>query len=213
MKDENDALVRNDTWAPVQLPPDRHPIGCKWVFRVKENLDGSINKHKAQLVAKGFHQRSSFDYNEIFSPVVKPMTTHIIITLALTHHWPLKQLDINNAFLNGLLDEDVYLTQPPSFEDPNKTLVCKLNKAIYGLKQALRAWFDRLKSTLLQLGFKASKSDPSLFIQSIDSMVVYILVYVDDIIVTALGDLDYFFGIEVKPQPDGSLVLTQAKYP
>ena len=92
-------------------------------------------------------------FHETFSPVIKPVTIRVILTLAITHKWPLQQLDVNNAFLNGLLEEEVYMTQPPGFESSDKSLVCKLNKAIYGLKQAPKAWFERLKVTLLKFGF------------------------------------------------------------
>jgi histone deacetylase 1/2 len=163
MTEEFQALKRNETWTLVPLPPNRKAIGCKWVFRTKENPDGTINKYKARLVAKGFHQLQGFDFNETFSPVIKPITVRLILSLAVSYKWPLKQLDINNAFLNGLLKEEVYMVQPPGFEASDSNLVCKLNKALYGLKQAPRQWFDRLTSTLLQFGFKASKCDPSLF--------------------------------------------------
>ena len=175
MKIEFEALLNNNTWTLVHLPPNRNAIGCKWVFRVKENPDGSINKYKARLVAKGFHQRLGYDYNETFSPVIKPVTVRLILTLAVTFRWPIQQLDVNNAFLNGLLDEEVFMVQPPGFESVNKHLVCKLNKAIYGLKQAPRAWFDKLKATLISFTFQPSKCDPSLFVFSQDSKIIYIL--------------------------------------
>ena len=202
----------------VELPSDKIAIGCKWVFRLKQNPDGSVNKYKACLVAKGFHQRLGHDYNENFSPVIKPVTVRIILTLAISIKWPLQQLDVNNAFLNVVLEEEVYMQQPSSFENSNKQLVCRLNKAIYGLKQAPRAWYDKLKHTLLQFQFVPSKCDPSLFVYSKAGSMVYILIYVDDIIITGsdsklirtlvsqlnsvsslkdLGDLDYFLGIEV----------------
>lgn len=116
MQDEYDALLKNGTWSLVPLPPNRTAIGCKWVFRVKENPDGSVQRYKARLVAKGFHQQPGFDYTETFSPVVKPITIRILLTLVVTHNWPIQQLDVNNAFLNGILDEEVYMTQPPGFE-------------------------------------------------------------------------------------------------
>nr|KYP41292.1 Retrovirus-related Pol polyprotein from transposon TNT 1-94 [Cajanus cajan] len=233
MQTEYNALLSNGTWSLVHLPPHRTAIGCKWVFRVKENPDGTVQKYKARLVAKGFNQQFGFDYNETFTPVIKPVIVRLILTLALTHHWPLQQLDVNNAFLNDTLDEEVYMTQPLGFETSDKNLVCKLHKAIYGLKQAPHAWFEKLKSTLLQFNFQASKCDPSLFVYSHANNVIYILVYVDDIIITGnnskllhtlvsqlhstfslkdVGDLDYFLGIEVKTQSDGSLILTQSKY-
>jgi histone deacetylase 1/2 len=112
MQAEYDALIQNKTWSIVSLPPHRQAIGCKWVFRVKENPDGSVNRYKARLVAKGFHQRQGFDFTETFSPVVKPATIRLILTIAITHKWSIQQLDVNNAFLNGILDEEVYMAQP-----------------------------------------------------------------------------------------------------
>jgi hypothetical protein len=233
MHSEYDALLKNNAWTYVTLPSNRVPVGCKWVFRIKENPDGTVNKYKARLVAKGFHQRYGDDYTETISHVIKPVTVRTILSLALSKGWHLHQLDVNNAFLNGTLEEKVYMTQPPGYEHTNKSLVCKLNKALYGLKQAPRAWFDKLQTTLLQFGFYASKCDPSLFIYSKDNCLIYMIVYVDDIIVTGnntpllqqlvsqlnsafslkdLGTLDYFLGIEVKPQSNGSLLITQSKY-
>lgn len=210
----------------MPLPPDRKAIGWKWVFQLKENADGLINKFKARFVAKGFNQVQGFD----FSPVVKPVTIRLILTLAVINQWKLFQLDVNNAFLNGLLNESVYMSQPPGFKDSNSSLVWRLNRALYGLKQAPREWFERLQFTLIQFGFVASKHDPSLFIYAAS---VYLLVYVDDIIISGssiqliqqltsqlnakfslkqLGQLDYFVGIEVKTLSDSSLLLTQSKY-
>jgi len=188
---------------------------------------------KARLVAKGFHQVHGFDFHETFSPVIKPVTILIILTLALSNGWKLFQLDVNNAFLNGSLEEFVFMIQPPGFEAADKSLVCKLNKAIYGLKQAPRQWFDRLKSTLLQFGFVGSKSDSSLFIYRQQMHIVYLLVYVDDIILTGsstspiqqltsklntafslkqLGHLDNFLGLEIKYLSNNSIFMTQSKY-
>jgi histone deacetylase 1/2 len=233
MQEEYDALLQNKTWSLVPLPSHRQAIGCKWVFRVKENPDGSVSRYKARLVAKGFHQRQGFDFTETFSPVVKPVTIRLILTIALTHKWSIQQLDVNNAFLNGLLEEEVYMTQPPGFDSTDSSLVCKLHKALYGLKQAPRQWFERLQGALLQLGFHSSKCDPSLFTYQSQDNTVYLLVYVDDIIITSnnssllqsliqklnhafslkhLGTLDYFLGIEVNQLPTGSLLLTQSKY-
>lgn len=233
MQSEFDALCKNNTWSLVPLPPNRQSIGCKWVFRIKENPDGSISRYKARLVAKGFHQKQGFDFNETFSPVVKPVTIRLILTMALTHKWSIQQLDVNNAFLNGLLHEEVYMDQPPGFITSDSSLVCRLHKALYGLKQAPRQWFERLQAALLKLQFKPSKCDPSLFIFASHGSTVYLLVYVDDIIITSnnttlltsiinklnsdfslkhLGNLDYFLGIEVKPSAQGSMFLTQTKY-
>ena len=184
MDEEFAALMRNKTWKLVQLPPNRRAIGSKWVFRVKYHPDGSISKYKARLVAQGFNQREGFDFTETFSPVVKPTTIRLILTLALSRGWSIRQLDVNNAFLNGDLQEDVYMVQPKGFEVEGTRLVCKLTKALYGLKQAPRAWFSKLSSALQQYGFKFTRSDVSLFTQTTTSSITYILVYVDDIIIT-----------------------------
>ena len=124
MQEEYNALLKSRTWDLIPLPANRQAIGCKWVFRVKENADGSINKFKARLVAKGFHQIHSFDFHETFSPMVKPIAILVALTLALSQGWELFQLDVNNAFLNGLLEESVFMTQPLSFEVGDKSLVC-----------------------------------------------------------------------------------------
>lgn len=131
MIEELQALQRNQTWTLVSLPPNRQAIGCKWVFRVKENSDGSIQRYKARLVAKGFNQKEGFDYHKTFSPVVKPISIRIILTLALTYGWKINQLDVHNAFLHGASEEEVFMRQPPGFEHTDKTLVCKLNRAFW----------------------------------------------------------------------------------
>lgn len=139
MLKEFQALQQNNTWTIVPLPPNRCAIGCKWLFKVKENPDGSIQRYKARLVAKGFNQEAGLDFTETCSPVVKLVTIRVILTLALAYNWPINQLDVRNVFLNGNLKEDIYMQQPPGFEQADKTFVCKLNKALYGLKQAPRA--------------------------------------------------------------------------
>lgn len=140
IKDEYSALQRNETWTLVLTEATTKLIGNKWVFRVKYNLDGSISKYKARLVAKEFHQTYGVDFFKAFGPVVKPCTIRIVLSLVVMHHWLIRQLDVNNAFLNGLLTEDVFMHQPESFINSQfPTHVCKLNKVLYGLKQALRA--------------------------------------------------------------------------
>ncbi|KAJ9568078.1 hypothetical protein OSB04_004044 [Centaurea solstitialis] len=185
MQEEYDALLRNQTWSLV--PPESVPnlVGSKWVFRTKFKPNGTIDRLKARLVAKGFHQRPGLDYIETFSPVVKPATLRLVLSLASSQNWPLRQLDINNAFLQGTLTESVYMSQPPGFVDPSFSHhVCKLNKAIYGLRQASRAWYNELKSFLISAHFKPTISDPSLFVRHSNTSPIYILVYVDDIIIT-----------------------------
>jgi histone deacetylase 1/2 len=231
---EHEALAQNHTWKLVPRPKGKNIIGCKWVvYKVKRKADGSVDRYKARLVAKGFKQRYGIDYEDTFSPVVKAATIRLILALAVSNGWSLRQLDVQNAFLHGVLDEEVYMDQPPSFiNQSHPGYVCKLEKALYGLKQAPRAWYARLCAKLISLGFKPSREDTSLFYYSRGGHTIFILVYVDDIIVASssqeatkallsdmkkdfalkdLGDLHYFLGIEVKRDPDG-LVLSQGKY-
>lgn len=137
MQEKYKALKNNHNWGLVSLPP----IGKLWVengfFKVKENLNGSVHRYKACLMTKGFHQVFGFDFNETFSPIVKHVTIRIVLAFAITYQQEIFQLGVGNAFLNGLLEEDIFMQQPPGSEHQNKTLVCKLNKALYGLKQAL----------------------------------------------------------------------------
>lgn len=219
MADEYSALLRNGTWTLVPPPSQSNVVDCKWVYKVKRDQTGAITRYKARLVAKGFNQQPGIDYTETFSPAVKTTTIRVVLSLAVTKQWPLRQLDIQNAFLHGDLKETVYLKQPPGFVDSQKPAhVCLLHKSLYGLKQAPRAWFQRLSSALLSLGFRGSRTDPSLFIYCVNGTLLYMLVYVDDIILTGnnssaidhvvrslsksfavqdMGSLTYFLGIEV----------------
>ncbi|KAL8107926.1 hypothetical protein AgCh_024361 [Apium graveolens] len=186
MDDEINALMRNNTWILTPFKPSMNVIGCKWVFRVKRKSDGSLDRYKARLVAKGFNQKEGIDYYDTFSPVVKPCTIRMILSLSVSRKWPIHQLDVQNAFLHGNLNEEVYMRQPPGYIDQRfPDYVCKLIKSIYGLKQASRTWYQRLSSYLLEIGFISSKVDSSLFILNGHSGTAYMLVYVDDIIVTA----------------------------
>jgi hypothetical protein len=176
MQTEFNALLQNRTWSLVPPYPSQNIVRCKWVFKLKRKADGSIERHKARLVAKGFHQQAGVDYGETYSPVVKPTTIQTVLSLAYSAGWSMKQIDIQNAFLHGLLSEDVYMVQPPGFVHSTfPKHVCKLQKAIYGLKQAPRAWFSRLSDKLLQLGFVGSKDDTSLFIYRTKTFTMYLL--------------------------------------
>jgi hypothetical protein len=176
MSFELTALMRHDTWELVPCSDSIKSVGCKWVFRVKHHPDGSINIFKALLVAKGYNQRLDLDYTNTFNPVVKPATIQPILTIVVMHGWSLQQMDVYNAFLHGDLFETIFMLQPPGFKDSTKPHhVCHLKKAIYGLKQAPKAWFTTFKAAITQLYFLQSKADPSLtnVIYSTDSHKCY----------------------------------------
>jgi len=203
------------------------------VFKIKLNSDGTIARYKARLVAKVFHQQAGTDYLETFSPVIKPATVRLVLAIAVSCYWPLRQLDVSNAFLHGHLKKEVYMQQPFGYVDAiYPTYVCKLHKSFYGLKQAPRAWFERFTFHLLHLGFTASFADSSLFIFQSKSTLIYLLLYVDDIIITwnnskhvsslittlisvfelkDLSALNYFLGVQISWTQFG-LTLTQSKY-
>jgi histone deacetylase 1/2 len=165
METEFAALQQNNTWRLVPPRSGVNIIDCKWVFKINQKSDGSIERYKARLVAKGFKQRYGLDYEDTFSHVVKPATIRLLLSMALTQGWHLRQLDIQNTFLYVVLEEEVFMWQPPGFEDPAyATHLCRLDKDLYGLKQAPCAWHARLSSVLTSLGFSASTADTSLFI-------------------------------------------------
>uniref|UniRef100_A0A2N9EUM6 Uncharacterized protein n=1 Tax=Fagus sylvatica TaxID=28930 RepID=A0A2N9EUM6_FAGSY len=174
---EFDALLANHTWTLCPRLLHKNVIRNKWVYKLKQYFDGSIERYKARLVAKGFDQRDGIDYFETFSPVIKPTTLRLVLAIAISRAWPVRQLDISNAFLHGVLDEEVFMEQPQGFIDKTKPdHVCRLQKAIYGLKQAPRAWFTRLSHALISLGFTESVVDHSLFIFHRDATLIYFLV-------------------------------------
>ncbi|GJT37724.1 putative RNA-directed DNA polymerase [Tanacetum coccineum] len=232
MNNEMDALYRNDTWEIVELPFGRKAIGGKWVYKIKYKSSGDIDRYKARYVAKGYNQKEGIDFDETFSPVVKIVTVRCVINLAVQYDWSIFQLDVNNAFLYGDLDETVYMSLPEGFFNPRDNRVCRLKKSLYGLKQAPRQWNAKLTQTLIEHGFIQSKSDYSLFTKSESGKFMVLLVYVDDIIITGnnvdeiekfkkylnskfmikdLGKLKYFMGIEVI-DTDRGLCLSQRKY-
>jgi hypothetical protein len=208
MNAEFDALLKNETRSLVPFLPSMNIVGYKWIFIIKRKVNGDIERYKARLVAKVFRQQPGIDFAETYSPVVK----HIIHLLSI------RQVDVSNALLYGHLQETVYMAQPLGFQHPQyPSAIYKLCKAIYGLKQAPHAWFSRLSSRLLDLKFTSSKLDSSLFIYKTQGITIYVLIYVDDIIITNshpaaifqlirdlhasfalknLGPLHFFLGVE-----------------
>ena len=165
MLEELAALHQNETWQLVPRTPNMHVIGSKWVFKTKLRPNGTLDRLKASLVAKGYHQINGLDYTETFSLVIRPGTIRLILTVTLIKHWPIRQLDVKNAFLHGYIVEDIYMEQPPGMTDPQfPKHVCNLQRALYGLKQTLCAWFDRLNVFLISCGFFCSLANPSLFV-------------------------------------------------
>lgn len=189
MKEEIAALEQNQTWELVPKPRDVNHISCKWVYKIKRRTYGSIEKHKARLVARGFSQEYGLDYDETFSPVAKIKTVRVLLALAASKDWNLWQMDVKNAFLHGELDRVIYMNQPMGFQSQaHPEYVCKLRKALYGLKQAPRAWYGKIAEFLTRSGFSVTPADSSLFVKISGHKLAIVLVYVDDLIIT--GDFE-----------------------
>jgi hypothetical protein len=184
--EEYATLLANHTWDLMSCPPGTNVVTGKWLFRHKLTSDDSLDRYKARWVLRGFTQRPGVDYDETFSPIVKFATVRTILSLALSRDWAIHQLDVKNAFLHGTLTETIYCSQPTGFVDEaHPDLVYRLNRSLYGLKQAPRAWYSRFASYLASIGFVEAKSDTSLFIYRRGDDTVFLLLYVDDIVLTA----------------------------
>ncbi|XP_016677335.2 uncharacterized protein [Gossypium hirsutum] len=212
--------------------PGKVPIGCKWVYKVKLRASGEIERYKARLVAKGYNQKEGIDYLDTFSSVAKMVTVRTILALAASLNWSLCQIDVSNAFLQGDLHEEVFMMLPEGFRSQGEHMVSRLQKSLYGLKQASRQWNAKLTEALMLAGFEQSKFDDSLFVKKKEGKMVIILVYVDDLLIIGndmdmindlkgvlnqnfkmkdLGDLRYFLGIEILRSQEG-ILLNQLKY-
>jgi hypothetical protein len=216
--DEIASLLANGTWELESVPPGVKPIPVKWVFKIKRDANGNVERYKARLVAKGFRQQEGIDFEEVFAPVSKYTTVRTTLALAAVHDQEIHQLDIKTAFLYGELEEDVWVEQPPGYESSSPGLACHLRKALYGLKQAPRVWDAKLSTELSKMDFKPSAADPALFIKQ-DPTPVTLLTYVDDILIITsdsqalsttkakildifegrdLGPASFFLGMDIK---------------
>lgn len=232
MDAEITALEVNKTWTVVDLPCGKVPVGCKWVYKIKYHANGTIERYKARLVAKGYTQMEGVDYFDTFSPVAKMTTVRVLLAVAAVRGWHLEQLDVNNAFLHGDLNEEVYMSLPPGYDASSPSKVCKLNKSLYGLKQASRQWYSKLSTALTSLGYQVSQADHSLYVRSDGTSFTALLVYVDDIVLAGtsmeeiksvklfldqqfkikdLGQLRFFLGLEIARSSSG-IFLNQRKY-
>lgn len=233
MREELRMIEKNGTWELVDRPENRKIIGVKWVYRTKLNADGSVNKHKARLVVKGYSQVYGVDFSETFSPVARLDTIRMLLALAAQKGWKLYHLDVKSAFLNGYLQEEIYVEQPKGFLVKGKEeKVYRLRKALYGLKQAPKAWYNKVDDYLQSLRFIKSPSEATLYVKKSDTNLIIVSVYVDDMLVTGsneklvdefkaemfkafemtdLGLLTYFLGMEVK-QGDNGVFICQKKF-
>ena len=185
MKEELRMIEKNNTWELVERPSNKNVIGVKWVYRTKLNSDGSVNKHKARLVVKGYSQQYGIDFSETFAPVARYDTIRLLIALAAQKGWKIYQLDVKSAFLNGYLKEQIFIEQPKGYVIiGNEDKVYLLRKALYGLKQAPRAWYSRIDDYLSKLGFNRSISEPTLYVKQSNDDLMIISLYVDDLLVT-----------------------------
>ena len=230
-QEEMDALHQNKTWTLTELPPGKKAIGCKWVFKVKKGSEGEVQRYKARLVAQGFSQKYGEDYDETFAPTVRYSSVRMLLSIAASKQMDVRHIDVSTAFLHGEITEQIYMKQPKGFIKPNEAhLVCKLEKGLYGLRQAARAWNQKLHSMLVQLGYKQGNADKCLYSKSSNGQFSYILAFVDDLIIATsnnrdyvqivkhlskevgvkeLGDVKYYLGIQVEREEDGSFLLSQ----
>ncbi|KAM2549652.1 hypothetical protein TB1_013993 [Malus domestica] len=235
MKSEMDSMYQNQVWTLVDPPEGIVPVGNKWVFKRKIGVDGNVETYKARLVAKGYRQREGIDYEETFSPVAMIKSIRILLAIAAYHDYEIWQMDVKTAFLNGYLEEELYMTQPEGFMSKSeKTKVCKLQRSIYGLKQASRSWNIRFDTEIKTFGFTQNEDDNCVYQKVVGDAVVFLVLYVDDILLfgndTAvlssvkvwlsktfhmkdLGDASYVLGIKLYRDRSRKLIgLSQSMY-
>ena len=235
MKVEMHSMYVNKVWKLVDLPEGIKPVGCKWIYKKKRGPDGNVETFKARLVAKGYTQQEGIDYEETFSPVAMLKSIRILLSIAAALDYEIWQMDVKTAFLNGNLDERIYMAQPDGFVDKGQeTKVCELLKSIYGLKQASRSWNIRFDETVKSFGFEQSIDEPCVYKLIHEGKVVFLVLYVDDILLIGndvgklsevkvwlakqfdmkdLGEAAYILGIQIfRDRKNRTLSLSQASY-
>ena len=231
MQEELNKFERNEVWELVPRPNDQSVIGTKWVYRNKMDENGIIIRNIARLVAQGYNQQEGIDYEETFAPVARLEAIRMLLAFACHKNFILYQMDVKSVFLNGFINEEVYVEQPPGFGGFNfPNHVFKLKNALYGLKQAHRVWYERLSKFLISSGFEMGKIDTTMFIKLRENDILIVQIYVDDIIFGAtnvslcedksmhsefemsmMGELNFFLGLQIKQLKEGTFI-NQAKY-
>jgi len=233
MLDEMTSIEASGTWELVDPPRRVKPIGLKWVYKTKKDATGVITKHKARLVAKGYVQQQGIDFEEVFAPVARLESVRLLLAHAASQGWAVHHMDVKSAFLNGVLQEQVYVEQPPGFVlRGHENKVLHLVKALYGLRQAPRAWYAKLDSSLIELGFQRSNSEHAVYLRGSGDHRLVVGVYVDDLVITGgndndiskfkeemkskfqmsdLGLLHYYLGLEVT-QSEAGITVCQSAY-
>ncbi|KAK2411518.1 putative mitochondrial protein [Trifolium repens] len=233
MEEELNQFKRNDVWDLVPKPKHKNIIGTKWVYRNKLNEQGEVTRNKARLVAQGYSQQEGIDFTETYAPVARLEAIRLLLSYAVNHDITLYQMDVKSAFLNGVISEEVYVKQPPGFEDlTNPDHVFRLKKSLYGLKQAPRAWYERLSTFLVDNGFVKGQVDNTLFKKTLKKDILIVQIYVDDIIfgstnatlcknfskmmqdefeMSMMGELKFFLGIQINQTEKGTFIH-QSKY-
>ncbi|KAK2445248.1 putative mitochondrial protein [Trifolium repens] len=233
MQEELNQFERSEVWDLVPRPEDVNIIGTKWVYKNKSDENGTVTRNKARLVAQGYTQIEGLDFDETFAPVARLESIRLLLGVACILKFKLYQMDVKSAFLNGYLQEEVYVEQPKGFVDPeHPNYVYKLKKALYGLKQAPRAWYERLTQFLEEQGYRKGGSDKTLFVKQEKGKFIIAQIYVDDIVfggmsnamvqhfvqqmqsefeMSLVGELTYFLGLQIK-QMDDTIFISQSKY-
>src|SRR3954466_15991697 len=190
MRSELKSMDENQVWKLVDLPDGARPVECKWVFKKKIDADGNVTVYKARLVAKGFRQIQGVDYDETFLPVAKLKSVRIMLAIAAYYDYEIWQMDVKTAFLNGDIDEELYMMQPQGFVDPKDAKkVCKLQRSIYGLKQASRSWNQRFDKVIRSFCFVQTYGEACIYKKVSGSFVAFLILYVDDILLIG-NDVD-----------------------